>query len=70
MGRMTPQQKQERIAALEAEIAELKKPEKTAGQRLWELVSGTEVKFDREVTHRRVWWLSRVRWRSISNVEG
>src|SRR5690606_18388333 len=33
-------------AALEAEIAELKKPEKTAGQRLWELVSGTEVKFD------------------------
>lgn len=43
---MTQQEKQERIAALEAEIAELKKPEKTAGQRFWELVSGTEVKFD------------------------
>jgi hypothetical protein len=43
---MTPEEKQKRIAALEAEIAELKKPEKTAGQRFWELVSGTEVKFD------------------------
>jgi len=43
---MTPEEKQKRIAALEAEIAELKKPEKTAGQRLWELVSGTEIKFD------------------------
>src|SRR5690606_41207565 len=43
---MTPEEKQKRIAALEAEIAELKKPEETAGQRLWELVSGTEVKFD------------------------
>jgi len=43
---MTPEEKQKRIAALEAEIAELKKPEKTAGQRFWELVSATEVKFD------------------------
>src|SRR5690606_33099812 len=43
---MTQEEKQKRIAALEAEIAELKKPEKTAGQRLWELVSGTEIKFD------------------------
>src|SRR5690606_23274995 len=43
---MTPEEKQKRIEALEAEIAELKKPEKTAGQRFWELVSGTEVKFD------------------------
>ena len=64
---MTPEEKQKRIAALEAEIAELMKPEKTVGQRFWELVSATEVKF--EVTTRRVWWLSRVRWRSISNVE-
>ena len=43
---MTQQEKQKRIAALEAEIAELKKPEKTAGQRFWELVFETEVKFD------------------------
>ena len=43
---MTQQEKQERIAALEAELAELKKPEKTAAQRFWELVSGTEIKFD------------------------
>ena len=45
---MTPQEKQERIAALEAEIAELKKPDKTAAQRFWELVSGTKLKFDFE----------------------
>src|SRR5690606_14997394 len=43
---MTQEEKQKRIAALEAEIAELKKPEKTAAQRFWELVSGTEIKFD------------------------
>ena len=43
---MTPEERQERIAALEAEIAELKKAEKTVGQRFWELVSATEVKFD------------------------
>src|SRR5690606_7111985 len=43
---MTPEERQKRIEALEAEIAELKKPEKTAGQRFWELVSATEVKFD------------------------
>lgn len=43
---MTQQEKQQRIAALEAEIAELKKPEKPAVQRFWELVSGTEIKFD------------------------
>ena len=44
--KMTQQEKQKRIAALAAEIAELMKPEKTAGQRFWELVSGTEIKFD------------------------
>jgi len=43
---MTPEEKQKRIAALGAEIAELMKPEKTVGQRFWELVSATEIKFD------------------------
>src|SRR5690606_25313552 len=43
---MTPEERQKRIAALEAEIAELKKAEKTAAQRFRELVSATEVKFD------------------------
>jgi hypothetical protein len=51
---MTPEEKQKRIEALEAEIAELKKPEKTAGQRLWELVSGTEIKFDFETYPNRI----------------
>ena len=51
---MTPQEKQERIAALEAEIAELKKPEKTVGQRFWELVSGTELKVDFETYPNRI----------------
>src|SRR5690606_18806778 len=45
---MTQQEKQERIAALEAEIAELKKPDKTPGERFWELVSDTTVRFDFE----------------------
>ena len=43
---MTQEEKQERIAALEAEIAELKKPDKTPGERFWELVSDTTLKFD------------------------
>ena len=43
---MTQEEKQQRISALEAELEQLKKPEKTPAQRFWELVSGTTLKFD------------------------
>jgi hypothetical protein len=42
---MTPEERQERIKALEAELEELKKAGSSA-RRFWELMSGTEVKAD------------------------
>lgn len=44
---MTEQERSKRIEALEVELAELKAC-KTPGQRFWELVSGTKLKFDFE----------------------
>lgn len=50
---MTPEERQKRIKALEAELEELKKAGNSA-KRFWELMSGTEVKVDFETYPNRI----------------